>query len=151
MHEKTIFSIREGTTADFEAVFEMSCEAVAQGIYPQATPSRQKMWDCYTALGVLSFIARKNEDVIGFIWLEVGPFFYSDAIRATDLGLYIKSEHRGGSTAKRLLKAAENALVALGVKVFYVGQSLGIEVEKTKNFYLRAGFKTAGFNTMKRI
>lgn len=95
-------------------------------------------------------VVYKNNIPIGMAlgYVTKHPLF-NDTV-ASDLMLYVIKEHRGSIVSVRLL----NKLIEWGAlnkaKYFLTGQATGIgDLDRTKDFYLRQGFKPTGFSVMK--
>ena len=122
---------------------------VAASVFNHAIPSYEKIRELFNYPKTATFFSYEGELVTGFISIIIAPFFFSDVERASDLGFYIRPEHRGGSAAVRLLRAAENWAKSMGCKELYMGHSVGGKVDQMKQFYLRNGYRIGGFNSMK--
>ena len=52
---------------------------------------------------------------------------------------------------KQLIENIENWAKQNGATQTWLGQSVGKDIEKTKQFYERLGYQTVGVNTMKEL
>ena len=77
--------------------------------------------------------------------------YYSSALVAGDLAVYVEPEHRGGSTVVRLIKDFEKWGQSHGAARITLGQSTGVFMERTTQLYERLGYKTVGQNTVKEF
>ena len=145
------FSIKKAGDKDFEVIFKFVQEMVAASVFHFAIPSRKRIAEHFYYPQTGTFIAYKDGVPIGFISACIAPFFFSDYERATDLGFYIRPDHRGGSTALRMLRVLEKWAKQNGAKYLQIGHSVGGKVDEMKSFYIRNGYKVGGFNSMKEL
>tara|TARA_R110000851_G_scaffold235523_4_gene388089 strand:+ start:2534 stop:2995 length:462 start_codon:yes stop_codon:yes gene_type:complete len=88
---------------------------------------------------VQCFVARKNE-VVG-LWVGVlTPLWYSSDLVVQDMVFYVDKEHRGGSVALRLIKAAEGWAKSQGVTENHVGLSSGVDTDNVVCFFEKMGY-----------
>jgi GNAT superfamily N-acetyltransferase len=135
----------------FEQLFALIEQMVAESVFSFAPVSKVKIQQLFSYPKCATFLAFNDNKCIGFVSAAISPFFFSDYERATDAGLYVLPEHRGGKTAFKLLKAIENWAKEMGVKELCMGQSVGVNIENTKKFYEHNGYQIGGFNSMKRL
>jgi GNAT superfamily N-acetyltransferase len=143
--------IVKATQEHFEQLFALIEQMVAESVFSFAPPSREKIKALMNYPKSAAFLAFKNDQCIGFVGAVIAPFFFSDYEKASDVGFYILPEHRGGSTASRLLQAIENWAKENGAKEIFMGHSVGGKIEEMKKFYIHNGYKIGGFNSMKRF
>ena len=86
----------------------------------------------------------------GIIGMACEQFFGNDVI-ACDLGLFILPRKRGGSAAPRLIQAFEHWAKDRGAKEVHLGQTTGVEVDRTRRLYEAMGYEVVGFNAKKEI
>ena len=98
-----------------------------------------------------AFYRNAHGTVIGGFMGAVTYSFFGDDVIASDFALYIEPEHRGGMSAARLVKAFEDWAINLGAKEIYIGQSTGVEPERTVQFYERLGYEKVGYTTRKEV
>lgn len=82
--------------------------------------------------------------IIGLFVGFVLQHFFSTALYATDLALYVRPEDRGGSLAVRFLRRFESWATGLGAAECVPGISTEVEVERTARLYERLGYKRSG-------
>jgi GNAT superfamily N-acetyltransferase len=115
--------------------------------------SEEKMYNLIEQLinspnlgGVL--VAEQEGQLVGmFGYVIVAQFFGPDTM-ATDIGMYVKPEFRGGGAFVKLVIAFENA--AKDVTEFMLGVSTGIHSEKTAGMLERLGYDRIGISLRKR-
>lgn len=134
-----------------DLLFSLIENMVEESVFSHAKPSRKKIQALFEYPKSAGFLAYKDDVCIGFIGGFVGPFFFSDYERATDLGFYILPEHRGGRAAFLLLRALEDWARSTGVKELYMGHTVGGKIEQTRKFFIHNGYKTGGFNSVKSL
>jgi len=135
----------------FEQLFALIEQMVTESVFSFAPPSRRKIQALMDYPKGAAFLAFEKEKCIGFVGAVITPFFFSEYERANDVGFYILPDHRGGSTAFKLLKAIENWAKENGAKELFMGHSVGGKIEEMKKFYIHNGYKIGGFNSMKRF
>lgn len=140
--------IREAKIADLGILLTLSAGIVEGSGYPYATISPTKLAELLCCKDVKYWFAFKGDEPIGFIGVMIEPFFFSDELRASDVGFFIKKEHRGGSSALRLLNVAKDWAMQRNVRQFFIGQNVGNKVDSTRSFYERNGFEVCGFNAI---
>jgi GNAT superfamily N-acetyltransferase len=143
--------IIRATNEHFEELFALIAQMVDESTFSFAPPSRKRIQNLMDYPKGAAFLAYKEDKCIGFVGAIITPFFFSDYERATDVGFYILPEHRGGSTAFKLLKAIEDWAKENGAKELFMGHSVGGKIEEMKKFYIHNGYKIGGFNSMKRF
>jgi GNAT superfamily N-acetyltransferase len=134
-----------------DILFSLIERMVEESVFSHAKPSRKKIEDLFHYPKSAGFLAYQDEECIGFIGGYIGPFFFSDYERASDLGFYITPNHRGGRTAFLLLRALEDWARSMGVKELYMGHTVGGKIEQTRKFFIHNGYKTGGFNSVKNL
>lgn len=143
--------IVRATMDHFEELFALIEQMVAESVFSFAPPSRKRIKALMEYPKGAAFLAYKDDKCIGFVGAIISPFFFSDYERATDVGFYIAPEHRGGTTAFKLLKSIEDWAKENGAKELFMGHSVGGKIEEMKKFYIHNGYKIGGFNSMKRF
>lgn len=134
-----------------DILFGLIEQMVEESVFRHAKPSRAKIEKLFNYPRSAAFLAYKGDVCIGFVAAIVDSFFFSDYVRATDLGFYILPEHRGGRAAFDLLKAIEAWSKEQGVSELYMGHSVGGKIEEMKKFYIHNGYKIGGFNSVKKL
>lgn len=89
----------------------------------------------------IAVVAARGAKLVGLMVGLVTPHFYSKARIATDLGLYVDPEHRGGATAVGLVGAFERRAVVLGADEICPGVSVGINDELAVKLYESLGYE----------
>jgi hypothetical protein len=64
----------------------------------------------------LQFTVRRGQELCGHLRMWLFPSMHTQTLVAEEDTLYMRPEHRGGMTALALLRYAEAALIALGVR-----------------------------------
>lgn len=134
-----------------DILFGLIESMVEESVFSHAKPSRVKIEKLFNYPRSAAFLAYKGDVCIGFVAAIIDSFFFSDYVRAMDLGFYILPEHRGGRAAFDLIRAIEQWAKDQGVSEFYMGHSVGGKIEETKKFYIHNGYKIGGFNSVKKL
>lgn len=95
------------------------------------------------------FVSEISGEVVGMMVGFISTRFFSDEQFVTDLTLYVKPEHRGGTSFARLVKAVENWAASHGIYDLVFGVSTQIHPEKTVRAYERMGYTLAGYTMVK--
>jgi GNAT superfamily N-acetyltransferase len=93
--------------------------------------------------GVL--VAELEGRIVGMIVGLVIEHFFGSSRFATDLTFYVAPEHRGGSTAVRLIRAFEEWARENGAQYFVPGTSTEIQPERTLELYKHLGYRLSGY------
>jgi N-acetylglutamate synthase-like GNAT family acetyltransferase len=140
--------IRQATQADIDMITILANKMVESTLFTRISKERiEKILNVPTAVG---FVAESKE-IIGFICGALHEQFFTQQKFASDMALFVEPKHRGGSAAFRLVKAFENWAKEKGASHIWLGQSVGQNIDDTKNFYIRLGYTLAGVNTVKVV
>ena len=136
---------------NFEDLFALICQMVQESVFAWATPSRARIYELFKNPACKGFLAYSGTTPSGFVGAHVGRFFWSEHTRASDLGIYVCPQFRGGRAALMLLRAIESWAFSMNQTHFFMGHSVGGKIEQMKDFYRRQGYKIGGFNAMKEL
>jgi GNAT superfamily N-acetyltransferase len=131
--------------------FEIVSKMVAESEFSYAKPEKQKILQLFKNPNAVAFLALENNQIIGFISGIVHEYFFSNRKRVSDLGFFVLPEYRGSRVALKLVKLLESWAIEKKAEELHLGQTTGLDIDKTKKFYERLGFKTVGFNTVKHL
>jgi GNAT superfamily N-acetyltransferase len=137
--------IREMTKADMPTCIKLGRQMHDESFYRENDYDEEKLWalwDLHVAdpLQFCMKVAEKDGDVIGlFVGYRYEHFFGYD-ICSSDLLLYVTPEHRGSSTAVRLIKAYEQWARDSSVTEIQIGVSTGVREERTARLFEKLGF-----------
>ena len=131
--------------------FEIVCKMVAESEFSYVVPEKQKILQLFKNPNAVAFIALENNQIVGFISGIVHEYFFSNRKRVSDLGFFVLPEYRGSRVALKLVKLLEAWAIEKNANELHLGQTTGLDIDKTKRFYERLGFKTVGFNTVKHL
>jgi len=90
------------------------------------------------------FVAEKNGEIIGGFAGYASEHYFSPDVVASDIALFILPEHRGGTTAFRLIKAFCAWAKFRGAAMTFIGTTTGVEPEKTAKLFELCDFAPAG-------
>jgi GNAT superfamily N-acetyltransferase len=88
---------------------------------------------------------REDGEVIGGFAGFMAPHWFSQDYVASDIGLFVDPDRRGGIVAARLLKDYVAWAQARGAKQINAGISTGVMVEQTAQMYRLLGLKQFGY------
>jgi len=124
---------------------------IAEAEFSYAKLEKHKILNLFKSDNTVFFIVIKNNKIVGFILAVAHEYFFSNRKRVSDLGLYVLPEYRGSRAALMLIKALETWSKEIGVDDLHLGQTSAVNMDKTRQFYERLGYKTVGFNTVKHL
>ena len=124
---------------------------VAEAEFSNAKAEKHKILQLYKNPNAVGFIAIENDKIIGFISGLFSEYFFSNRKQVSDLGFFVLPEFRGSRAALKLVKSLENWAKEMGADDLHLGQTTAVEMDKTRQFYERLGYKTVGFNTVKHL
>ncbi len=134
-----------------EEFFELVTKMVAEAEFAYAKPEKHKILQLYKNPNAVGFVAIENDKIIGFISGLAHEYFFSNRTRVSDLGFFVLPEFRGSRAALKLVKSLETWAKEKGADDLHLGQTTAVEMDKTRQFYERLGYKTVGFNTVKQL
>ena len=124
---------------------------VTEAEFSYAKLEKHKILQLYKNQNVTVILAIDNDKIVGFIAAMLHEYFFSNRKRVSDLGFYVLPEHRGSRAAIKLVKSLETWAKQTGADDLHLGQTTAVEIDKTRQFYERLGYKTVGFNTIKHL
>jgi len=89
--------------------------------------------------------------LIAFMVGMVSETFLNEERNAYEKALFVLPEHRGGSTAFRLVRNFEEWARGRGAVKIWLGQSVGQNQDSTLRFFERLGYQRQGFITCKTL
>ena len=122
---------------------------VTEAEFSCAKLEKHKILQLYKNQNAIAFLAIDNDKIVGFIAALSHEYFFSSRKTASDLGFYVLPEYRGSRAALKLVKSLEEWAKQMGACDLHLGQTTAVEIDKTRQFYERLGYKTVGFNTVK--
>lgn len=146
---------------DLPRVIKMSEAAHAESPrYLRAPFNRAKvdaLAESYLAGGPLIVLVadRRQPDMetqlAGYLFGLVTPHYFSDALTASSVSLYVSPEHRGSSAAYRLLQHFEQIARVRGATEVVLGGSSGLFISETTRLYHKLGYTDLGPMTVKYL
>jgi hypothetical protein len=95
--------------------------------------------------------AKEGDEIIGGILGHMTPQYFSGDMVASDLGMFLKPEHRGGTAFVRLFKAFERWAVEHKATSIIVGHTTGNNTEKSKSMFTKLGYLFLGYIFQKEL
>jgi len=135
----------------FDEFMQLVRQMVGEADFNAAEPDANKIWDQWKDSNGEIFVADRDGELVGFIACMVQPYFFSNRLKAFDMGFYVRPEQRGGSTAIRLVMAYEFWAKEMGAQDIYIGQTTAVDIERTLKFYAHLGYKPVGVNAVKHL
>lgn len=90
-------------------------------------------------------------ELVGMMIVVLAERFFGGDMYVTDLTLYVKPEHRGGTSFARLVQTAETWARKQGVRDAAFGVSTEINAEATVHAYQRMGYTLSGYTLTKTL
>lgn len=88
--------------------------------------------------------------VVGMLMGFVAEQFFSNAVTAQELVVYVAPEHRGGTAAMRMVKTFEAWAFDHGAQEIVLGVSTEVDASRTAGLYQRLGYQPSGHLLRKR-
>ena len=149
--------IRQATPADFPALI-----AMGRALHDESPRYRDMPFnpDKLLALGArlqgtllsedaVILVAHSGGELVGMTIGVIADRFFNDERYVTDLTVYVKPEHRGGSAFLRMIRALEAWAAAHGIADMAIGVSTEIHAERTVHAYQKLGYRLAGYTMVK--
>lgn len=86
------------------------------------------------------FVAEEAGEVVGVAAVVAAERWFGPDRYVTDLTMYVKPEHRGGSAFVKLVKALEDWAAQQGVQDIDLGVSTDVHTDRTVRAYERLGY-----------
>lgn len=139
-------TIRTATYDDLDVLMELTESMHAESPrYSRMAFSHQKMINLYVMLidsaWGLVLIAERDGVIIGGVAAMVTEHWLSNDMIASEFGLFILPEHRGGMTAARLARGYIEWAKEQGAKMIQFGISTGVHTDETAALYRAIGLK----------
>jgi GNAT superfamily N-acetyltransferase len=143
--------IRFATRNDFEQAVVLGWEMHQQSPrYSKMNYNLEKVVMFFESIinndDYLFLVAEKEGRLVGGFIGYVMPTWFGDDLTAGDFSLFIHQDHRGGTTAPRLIKKYIAWAKAKGVKAENIGLGIttGVDPEKTAKLYEMLNFQESG-------
>lgn len=140
--------IRTATPADIEALV-----ALAESMHHESPRFRGFTFLPDRLRGTLAsllemphgcvLVAEQGEELTGALAAFAYPHFACDVLQACDLGLFMAPQHRGGTTAARLVRKYVEWARGIGAEPS-IGINTGVEPERTARLLVALGAEQTG-------
>lgn len=135
--------IRPATMDDVDAIVEMARRFYPASGYAEIAPMAEV---APAGLAIVcmqtgvALVAEREGQLVGMVILAVTPFEFNVEVEiAHELAFWIEPEHRGGMLAARMVRAAEEACRARGVRVIRMAK-LATSGDDVGKLYTMLGF-----------
>lgn len=145
--------IRVATEADIPALVDLGQEMHLESNFASLTFDVEKTKEYVKNLmsyGIV-FCSEDNGTVTGFIAGFLYQPYFSHDFMASDIGLFIKKDARGGMAAPKLIDSFTKWAIEKGAKQIRPGISVGGNIEGVGRLYERMGYSIVGSVFMKEI
>jgi GNAT superfamily N-acetyltransferase len=122
-----------------------------EGSFSKNSWNPTKLQAALSSPNVFCALVQDDDGYYGGIIGLVAEQFFGDDLIACDLGLFILPEKRGTSAAPRLIQAFEQWAKERGAKEVHMGQTTGVEMDRTRRLYEAMGYEVVGFSAKKEI
>ena len=138
---------RPGTVADLAQAMEAVTLMVKGTAFspPVESKLRWVIENWYTQC------ALDGDVMVGFMVGTISETFMNHEKNAYEKGLFVLPEHRGGTTAIRLVRNFEAWAKSQGAARIWLQQSVGQNMDSTLRFFQRLGYQCQGFTTCKKL
>jgi len=111
---------------------------------------RERIWKLFDATvkypsRFCMIYAKDGDKPIGGILGKITEQYFSGDLVASDFGMFILPEHRGGSCFVRLFKEFEKWSIDNGATSIMVGHTTGVNTENAQGMFLRLGYSLMGY------
>lgn len=154
--------IREATMDDVDAIVEMAQRFYPESPYPHfygdmpvsqaaglVIVTLQGMTEYGIKPGVM-LVADDNGKLAGMVCMHIDAATFTPAVIASEIVWWVEPEYRSGTTAVRILKAAEAAAKERGATVVRMA-ALSTSPEQAGQIYERLGFVQTEVYYTKRV
>jgi len=123
-----------------------------EGTFANCDWDEQKLLNLFEQPYIFCTLAQNPEgEYVAFFLGMVCPQFFGNDLVANDLAVFVHPDYRGGSYFVRLTHEFEAWAISMGAKEIYLGQSTGINIEKTRTLFERLGYQPIGYSAKKEI
>lgn len=110
------------------------------------------MATAYIALPNLGiFFEELDGEIVGLYMGIVSFHWFSPTLELSEIMLWVRSDHRGKSIARKLISASEEWAITQGAKRSVLATSSGYKIDKIEKYYNRLGYKTTGLQCTKEL
>lgn len=148
--------IRAARSEDIPAFVELARAMHADSSYRDFAFSEQHLTG-YLAMALDTpsryciLVAEQGDRLVGFFAGYLESFVFGPETVAYDTAFFVAPEHRGTTTAKRLIEAFRTWAIAHGAREIGLGISTGIDIERVGGFYERLGWSRSGVIYKQRL
>lgn len=140
--------IRRATLSDMPALLQLGERMHAESAFARHAFDTETATDTITSYISLPhralWVALRGDVVVGGLLAFIAPFYFSRALYAGELALYVGAEHRGGSAAFRLVRELLAWAREKAVAEVRVGVTAGINNPVGVKLYTGMGFRPSG-------
>lgn len=148
--------IRGARLNDIPAFVELARAMHASSVYRDFVFSEQHLAG-YLAMALDApsryciLVAEHDHRLVGFLAGYLESFVFGPETIAYDTAFYVAPEHRGTTTAKRLIAAFRAWAIDRGAREIGLGISTGIDDDRVGGFYERLGWSRSGVIYKQRL
>lgn len=101
--------------------------------------------------GLVLLVAERGGEIVGYLFGVVSEHYFSDALYAASISLYVAPEARGGRAAFRLLQRFEAEARARGAGQIQLGASVDAFAPAALRLYRALGYTVVGTLVVKYL
>lgn len=135
----------------FPSLLRLITSMKQEGEFRSNSWNTEKFYDLVNRSDVFCNLADHDGQIVGFMLGYVSEQFFGDDLVACDLAVFVLPEFRGKRISLRLIAAFEAWAKARGAIQVMLGQSTGVDIERTRSLYERLGYRTVGCNVKKEL
>ena len=151
--------VRRATPADFPAIVAMGRALHDESPRYRGMPFNpdkllalaKRLHGSLLCSDAVILVATAGGEMVGMTVGVIGERFFNDERFVTDLTVYVKPEHRGGSAFLRMIRALEQWAAECGVADMAIGVSTEIHAERTVHAYEKLGYTLSGHTMVKKL
>ena len=140
--------IRRALLADSDAMLELCACMHAEGAFAGLPFDRAKVAAlikrCILTQDYIALVAERDGQIVGGLLARVTQYFFCNELLATDYGVYMRPDCRGGTLGARMIKGYIDWARSKGAREVSIGISVDIHRDRVGKLLERLGFSCRG-------
>jgi len=142
-------NIRDARPEDFPVALEIARAFHQESNFRNIPFSEKKMlslfeWAVDSPSYMFVVFEEDNDSIIGGFVAYLDHFYFSDAVLANDLALFVVPEKRGKVPIRKVLDMYRSWALSHGAMRVNIGSSTGINTERVERLFALLGFERTG-------
>jgi len=143
-----VLNIRDATLEDCPTALEIARAFHQESNFRNVPFSEKKMLSLFewaiSSPAYMFVVFEDDGEIIGGFMAYLDHFYFSDAILATDLALFVIPEKRGRVPIRKVLQMYRSWALTHGAMRINIGSSTGISTERVEKLFALLGFERTG-------